>query len=162
MELKKSAVDCGWERVSDGFEDEDGTRTWSAAVTAISQWSTSFRRAVTSSTEHSFEASRATLNSSTRPSRARASPSSGNAGAEGLTGRFGREGAAPTGGISAVVISVVAAVANGWESLFGVAKGPSKGGEGGAPWMGLEFELGSVARLYIEERGENKDSFSLS
>jgi hypothetical protein len=27
-----------WERVSDRFEDENGTRTWSAAVTSISQW----------------------------------------------------------------------------------------------------------------------------
>ncbi len=61
-----------------------------------------------------------------------------------------------------MVISVVAAVANGWESPYGFAKRPSKRGEGGVLRMGLEFGLGSVARLYIEERGENKYSFSLS
>ena len=69
-ELKKSAMDCGCGRVSDELEDEDGTRTASAAVTSVSQRSTSFWRAVTSSTEHFFEATRATLDSSARAWRA--------------------------------------------------------------------------------------------
>jgi hypothetical protein len=58
-ELNKRAVDCGYERVSDRLEGEDGT--WTPAVTPVSQWSTSFWRAVTSSTEHFFEATRATM-----------------------------------------------------------------------------------------------------
>lgn len=90
-ELRERADDCGRETVSEVLEDEDGTRTASAAVTSASQRSTSFWRAVTSSTEHFFEATRATLDSSLRASRARASPGSGNTGPEALRRRsFGK------------------------------------------------------------------------
>lgn len=89
-------MDC--ERVSDGLEDEDGTQTASAAVTSDSQRSTSFRRAVTSSTEHFFEATRATLDSSTRASRARASLGSGNTGADALRRRSLAKSSSMSGG----------------------------------------------------------------
>jgi hypothetical protein len=36
-ELKKSAEDCGYERVSEDLEDEDGTHTTSAAVTSVTR-----------------------------------------------------------------------------------------------------------------------------
>jgi hypothetical protein len=97
-ELKKSAEDCGCETVSERLEDEDGTRTASAAVTSVSQRSTSFWRAVTSSTEHFFEATRATLDSSLRASRARCSPGSGNTGAEALRRRSLGKSSSMSGG----------------------------------------------------------------
>src|SRR6267154_3060893 len=108
-ELKQSAMDCGCESVSDGLEDEDGTRTASAAVTSVSQRSTSFWRAVTSSTEHFFEATRATLVSSTRASRARASPGSGNTGAEALSRSLGKSSSISGGrGLVGLLLGVLA------------------------------------------------------
>lgn len=87
-ELKYKAEDCICERVSElRCADEDGARTASAAETSVSQRSTSFWRVDTSSTEHFFEATRATFDSSTRPSRARPSPGSGKAGADALRRR---------------------------------------------------------------------------
>jgi hypothetical protein len=83
-------MDCECGRVSDGPADEDGRQTASAAPTSVSQRSTSFWRAVTSSTEHFFEATRATLVSSTRASRARASPGSGRTRPEALSRSLGK------------------------------------------------------------------------
>lgn len=88
MREKKSAEDCGYERISEGLEDEDSAQTGLAVVTSVSQQSTSFWRAVlTSSTEHFFEVTRAILDSSLRASRARASPGSGNTWADALRRR---------------------------------------------------------------------------
>jgi hypothetical protein len=67
-------------------------------VTSVSQRSTSFWRAVTSSTEHFFEATRATFDSSKRASRARASPGSGNTGAEALRSRSLGKSSSMSGG----------------------------------------------------------------
>jgi hypothetical protein len=86
-------MDCGCKRVSDGPADEDGRQTASAAPASVSQRSTSFWRAVTSSTEHFFEATRATLVSS-----ARASPGSGNTGPEALRSRSLGKSSSMSGG----------------------------------------------------------------
>jgi hypothetical protein len=67
-------------------------------VTSFSQRSTSLWRTVTSSTEHFFEATRATFDSSTRASRARASLGSGNTAADALRSRSLGKSSSMSGG----------------------------------------------------------------